>query len=114
MMKIEEELASFTGTENYYRHWMGLLYTDGVNFLVEKANCYWLLDAVVSYQHELNNKRFQIWKLEKKEDSSAVLTMQEDEGAPILIEQKIPYTNFPLESVVLWLENGVIYLPSEH
>lgn len=114
MTQIEEELAGFTGTENYYRHWTGFLYTDGVYHLAEKAQCYWLLDTIGIYQHELEDKPFQVWKLEKSKDSSAVLTIQEDEGAPVLLKQKIPYTDFPLERIVLWFENGVLYLPSEH
>ena len=32
-----------------------------------------------------------------------------------LVSQKIYYTDFPLEEgITLWVENGIILLPSEH
>ncbi len=45
----QAELAQFTGTEQYYKHLGGLVYTDGVKYLAEKAGSYWLLDIIASY-----------------------------------------------------------------
>ncbi|MCA2684625.1 MAG: hypothetical protein IM504_04025 [Microcystis sp. M038S2] len=84
-------LEQFTGTENYYKHSMGLLYTDGVHYLVQD----------------------QFWKLRVNSDHSASLTCERDEGN-IALSQEISYTDFPLESVTLYLADGVLLLPSEY
>lgn len=40
-MNLEEELNMFSGTERWYIHWTGrLVYTDGIQYLCEKAECY--------------------------------------------------------------------------
>ena len=38
--KLEEGLSQFYGTENYYKHLSGKLYTDGVQYLAKNAECY--------------------------------------------------------------------------
>ena len=111
---LEHELTNFTGTEHYYRHWLGFNYTDGVKFLAEKANCFWLLDAVGSYQHTLKDKGFQIWILKVNKDKSAVLEMREDSDTPIIVRQEIKYTDFPMEEITLYFIDGVLILTSEY
>jgi hypothetical protein len=38
------DLSHFTGTNQYYRHWaMRLVYTDGVKYIADDADAYWLL-----------------------------------------------------------------------
>ena len=108
------ELNQFTGSENWYKHWLGILYTDGVKFLAEKAGAYWLIDAIASYQKSLKHVSFQMWTLRVKEDHSAVLQMQEDSNTPPLVEQYIEYSDFPLESIRLFFIDGVLLLPSEY
>ena len=110
-MLTKPELNQFTGTENYYRHWIGgYVYTDGVKYLAEVGKCYWLIDAVFSYRR---SEPFQIWSLEAK-DNKAVLTMVEDTGRPELVRQEIGYTDFPLDYVKFYLIDGVLLLPSEY
>ena len=111
--KISEvDLSQFIGTENYYRHWTGHgVYTDGVKYLAEKAGAYWLIDAVLSYRRR---EPFQLWTLKKDDDNTAVLTMQEDSGEPTKVSQEIPFTDFPLDQIKLYLIDGVILLPSEY
>jgi len=111
---LKNELTNFTGTEHYYRHWLGFNYTDGVKFLAEKANCFWLLDAVGSYQHTLKDKGFQIWILKVNKDKSAVLEMREDSDTPIIVRQEIKYTDFPMEEITLYYIDGVLLLTSEY
>jgi hypothetical protein len=113
-------LNQFTGTEHYYRH-LGIQYTDGIKFLAENAECDWLLDAIGSYQPGLNrNQRlaeFQLWELKVAEGggfSSAVLTCTDGDSAVPVITQDIEQTDFPLPSIRLYVENGVLLLPSEH
>ena len=113
---LAEDLRQFTGTEQYHKHWLNFVYTDGVAYLAEKAKCYWLLDAIGSYQPELRKKKeipFQLWILKVK-NSKAVLTMSEDKGAKVLVKQEIDYTDFPMESIELYYIDNVLLLPSEY
>jgi hypothetical protein len=110
----EVDLAQFTGTEHYYRHWTkALVYTDGVKYLAEKAQAYWLLDLIASYQSKCKNIPFQAWKLVKTGDR-AVVNMREDTDRPEVVRQELPFTDFPFEDFSLWLIDGVLLLPSEY
>lgn len=114
-----DQLSNFTGTEQWYKHRLsGLLYTDGVKFIAENGGngngAYWLIDAIGSYQHQpkVKNEEFQLWIL-RTLNKSAVLTMQSDSGEPEIVRQEIEYTDFELPTLTLYVENGVICLPSE-
>jgi hypothetical protein len=66
--KIEQNLAQFTGTNQYYRNGIGNFnYTDGIKWLAKNAECYWLIDLIASYQPALRKSpkdtSFQIWIL---------------------------------------------------
>ena len=120
--ELEKNLSMFIGTEQYHKlSFMPLLATDGVAYLMKEAESYWLFDAIASYQPKLKKEPFQVWILEKdKTGSGAVLKGYRDysEEKPKkykpLVTQKIPYTDFPLKKVKIWVENGVALLPSEH
>lgn len=115
------DLAQFTGSENVYKHWTGrLVFTEGVQYLAEKGGAYWLIDAIASYQ---TDKRitscpelvdFQLWELAVGEDKSAKLIVHTDSNKPAAITQEIPFTDFPLERVKLYVCNGTLLLPSEY
>ena len=106
----ETDLEQFTGTEQYYKHWLGINYTDGVKYLADRAGAYWLIDLIVSYRRK---EPFQIWRLEKK-DKGWLATMQEDSDQPVLVRQEIEYSDFPLDKIELWLIDGVLLLKSEY
>ncbi|MFM6191146.1 DUF6876 family protein [Planktothrix sp.] len=128
------DLSQFTGTETWYRHFTGLLYTDGIQYLAEQAEAYWLIDAIASYQHQLKRDEylayFQVWVLsvagegERKypfllpEDGyKAVLTCWPDtpkEGVKSAVIQQIEYTDFPLIELKLYVSDDVLMLPSEY
>ncbi len=108
---VKEDLSQFTGTAKYYKHFTGsLVYTDGVKYLADKAGAHWLIDIVASYRRK---EPFQVWEL-KVADQKGVVTMKEDTDKPELVKQKIPFTDFPLESITLYLIDGVLLLPSEY
>lgn len=112
--KLKAELAGFTGTENYYKHFTGMLFTDGVKFLADKAGAYWLIDIVASYQCKLKNIGFQLWTLKVNPDKTAIVTAKEDADMPILVTQEIQFTDFPLSEIELYCIDGVLILPSEY
>ena len=102
--EILEGLAQCTCTEGYHYngiHGKNFVYTDGVKYLLEAAQCYWLLDAIFSYRR---TEDFQLWSL-KVNNGKAVLTMKEDSDRPNIVEQKIPYTDFPLDGIEFFAIN---------
>ena len=112
------DLNQFTGSENWYRHGLNrnVTYTDGAQYLAEKAGAYWLLDAIAICQ--LHEKRvaaeeFQVWKLTVREDRTATLAC-DDGNDNIVYTQHIDFTDFPLDEVTLYFANNVIHLPSEY
>ena len=88
--------------------------TDGVIALADAAGCYWLLDTIGSYQTDKRlDPYFQVWALEvNRENSSGIVRGFND--TELIISQEIPYTDFPLDKVKLFLMDGVILLPSEY
>jgi len=110
-MLKQSDLSQFYGTEHYYKHWLGCVYTDGVKYMAEKAQAYWLLDVVFSYRRK---EPFQIWELKKTGTTTAIVTMKEDTNEPILVSQEIPRTDFPLDEIKLYLIDGVLLLTSEY
>ncbi|MBI4454762.1 MAG: hypothetical protein HY644_02565 [Acidobacteria bacterium] len=113
-MALEDELGMFCGTEKWYKHFTGLLYTDGVKYLAEKAGAYWLIDLVGSYQPRLRMVPFQIWRVEAHDDRSGLVQMVEDTNMPVLVEQRLPYTDFPLKRFEFYYVDGVMMLKSEY
>ncbi len=111
--EIESSLAQCIGTEQYWKNpTLHFQYTDGVKIMWESCEAYWLLTAISSYKR---TEHFQVWELVVNEDDkTAILTMIEDTDQPILVKQEIEYTDFPLESMTLWLIDGVLILPSEY
>ncbi len=111
---LEAELAHFHGTTGYYKNFTGLLYTDGVKYLADHAECYWLIDLVGSYQPQLRDVPFQVWRIKVKDDDSALVTMVEDTGKPVKIKQEIPFTDFPLSEFEFFCIDKVMLLKSEY
>ena len=115
-----ENLSNFTGTKNYYRNKnYPFEYTDGIKYLAENGGAYWLLDSIASWQKESIIKsdqdlsQVQFWRLKVNPDNSAVLTCERDRD-DVVITQNIPFTDFPLEEITLYLCDGVLLLPSEY
>jgi hypothetical protein len=90
-----------------------------VKYLAEEAEAFWLIDAIASWQVSPKVKRdpmlqeIQFWKLRVNPDNSAVLTCERDTD-DVALTQAIEFTDFPLESVKLYLSNRVLMLPSEY
>ncbi len=70
------DLAQFTGSECWYRHPLNrsITYTDGAQYVAEAGGAYWLLDAIVSHQHDarVRAEPFQVWTLKVAADRSAI------------------------------------------
>ena len=117
--ELRASLRQFTGTEHYYEHrgvGRTMIYlTDGCKYLAEKAQCYWLFDLILSYQHrkDISNTQVQVWILKKQEDKTWTVHCT-DGNFTVLARQDIQYSDFPLDEIKIYLEDGVALLPSEH
>ena len=110
-------LAQMTGTETYHRHPLmrSLMLTDGVVFLAENAEAWWLTDIVASHQVDakVRAEDFQLWELVVAYNKG-VVTMRSDSDVPPIVTQEIEFTDFPLDSVKFYLTGKVLMLPSEY
>ena len=127
--QLRGELATFTGSEVFYRHTFSrqVIYTEGIRFLAEVAGAYWLLDELAfSYMSEQMReacaadprlRSMQFWTLHVT-NSQGELTMRADADVEPAITKLISFTDFPLETIDIWAAyNGefwTLYLPSEH
>ena len=114
--EIESTLPQFIGSQTLTPHWTGRLFmTEGVMYLAEAAGAHWLTDVVASYQGKPVRKceGFQIWELVVK-DHIAVVTCRRDTGEKPVVTQDIEYTDFPLDSIKLYVVDDVLILPGEY
>lgn len=122
--ELRAGLAQCTGTSTWFRFSIGPatlgLYTEGVQYLAKNAECYWLLMEIFTVQADerVQQEPFQVWDLGVDlEKQCAVLTC-EDGNHGELYKKEIPYTDFPLEEISLWVEYEegipVLLLPLEH
>ena len=116
-----EDLKQFTGSEQFYRNGLSRnhIYTEGVQFLAQRAQAYWLLDKIALHgSSKIARERFQVWKLTVNPDGSATLTA-EDGNDNVLRTANLSFTDFPLREIALWsvrneLNGFTIMLPSEY
>jgi hypothetical protein len=119
--ELKRNLNMFTGTEAYHRTGSRTRSTDGVVYLAQKAGCFWLLDIVDSVMH-LITEEFAFADLKVTEDErgrrgEVLIHNGHDEESPayrVFHRQKIDYTDFPLDEIRLYVQNGIILLPSEY
>lgn len=128
--ELKTNLRQFTGDLERYRHSLfpKLIYTPGIQYLAETAGAYWLIDLIASHLISPEYKRavqqdgriidLHFWNLAMSDDSTAVLTVQVDRGEDAFFRQSIPFSDFPLETIDLWVafdgQFFTLYLPSEH
>jgi hypothetical protein len=119
--ELSQELNRFNGSEVVFKNIFGLKYTEGVQYLARTAESYWLIDAIASHlvsSRKLRQEPFLVVFLRVK-NRQGRLSFHSDYDSnnpsafPSLKTQKIHYTDFPLEEIKLYVENGVLFLPSE-
>ena len=110
-----EVLTQFIGSETFHEQVMvdgsKLILTEGCHFIRETYSAYWLFDLIGSYQYKLLEAPFQVWKLTKFKDE-AVINCKDGDGK-ILVSQEIPFTDFPFD-ITIWFVEGTCLLPSEY
>lgn len=117
MSNLQTELTNFSGTEGWHRlTLLPVLATDGVKYLAENGNCFWLVDAIASW----------LPKIRATCDRMATCTLERRQNDWLLsmetyyktFRQVIEYSDFPLDKITLYLcDNGFgwcLMLPSEY
>ena len=112
------DLQQFTGTEQWYHHPIvrKVFYTDGIRYMAEMGEAYWLINeiAFLQEQPQIARTEFQRWILQVNlEESTAILSCDDGNGR-ILHSKKIEYTDFPLDEIKIYVANKVMLLPSEY
>jgi len=115
--KLKAVLRHFTGSEQVFYNPMfpKFRYTEGVKYLAQEANCYWLLDYVFSNQtiKAISEQPFQVWKLKVAENRTATIIV-EDGNYYTVKSFKLDYTDFPMDEIDLWFMERTLILPSEY
>jgi hypothetical protein len=114
--ELKAALTMFTGTVNYYRHWTHTFhYTDGVAFLAENVGANWLLDYIAAMQKRARRDpalhEFQAWKLTVSGTRGVIACLRDKDDEAF--RDVVPFTDFPLPEITLYLANSVLYLPGE-
>jgi len=77
--------------------------------MADIGKAWWLIDAIVSHQPKAMKdtmlRGMQFWTLNVHDDHSATLICERDSG-DVAITQEIPYSDFPLDEIKIWLEPG--------
>ncbi len=120
--ELKARLAAFSGTESFYKiPLLNTVITDGIQYLANKANCFWLVtDASVVAKSLMNRSSFitvDFKKLSTKKQKVlgyAAVIEYSDGNDTILETQKYHLTDFPLETIRLFFTNNTLMLPSEY
>ena len=105
--EILEGLGNYYGTLAYHRISPKLVLTDGMKYLCESAECFWLADLVNSVLYDKK-----IFSYIKRYSPVVVSVKLDGNGGAVvkigkIYEQKIGATDFPLESFEFYVaDNG--------
>ena len=122
---LKNALAEYSGSQQFFRFSAfarNFVVTEGVKFLADEAQCYWLLDVIVSHLPAViaADEEFAVVTLERDaEGSGAVFQIADDDPANVVYaRQEIEFTTFPMPSIKLYLqtdtEHWTLMLTSEY
>jgi hypothetical protein len=120
--ELLSELRSFSGGGGYTKTgFPPVLITDGVEYLCEKAQSWWLVDAIASHQasRRVAAEEFQVWNLKRSKSGSGASLLADDGNGNKIASQRIPYTDFPLPAIKLYCvrnpgQRPIVMLPNEY
>ena len=112
---IRSVLSQAYGTSQYWKVFPDLIITDGVKFMAEMCEAYWLLNEIsfMLNDKKLKGEDFIVFQLTLKGSSS--ILKAEDGNEHSLISLKIPFTDFSLqEGITIYCCDNVLLLPTEY
>jgi hypothetical protein len=114
---LQTALNQFTGTAQYWRVARQFVITDGVKYLAETLQCFWLIDAAISHLLEIGTDDWFVLIITDVQGGKATMIYEDGNGQEYA-RQEIGYTDLPLSTVRLYAvwdsERWVIMLPSEY
>lgn len=120
--EIKEQLQYFNGTEMFYS--LPLLktrFTDGLKYLANIADCFWLITDTSVIAKSLMNRSefitidFKRLTLEKQDYSGYEAEIIYSDGNDNILETHgYRVTDFPLDELRLFFVNATLMLPSEY
>ena len=118
--EVKNHAAHTAGTENWHKHWLGVLYTDGIKHLADTCGAYWLIDAVASHQPKIRKKEgreFQVWRLAQRGEGWRLDCWSDTpDKSTLLCKQDIKFSDFPeeLAPFEFWCIDGTVLLKEEY
>jgi hypothetical protein len=120
--KIKAELQHFIGSETFYKiPLIGTRFTDGIKYLADAAECFWLVtDASVIAKSLMDKSYFitvdfkRLSEKEREESQCEALINYSDGNGHIFETHKYHVTDFPLDELRLFFIDGTLMLPSEY
>lgn len=122
---LQSGMQQFYGTENYYFSPFNknVNYTDGVKWFLESAECYWLLDIIVTEVYQAAKA----WTAKEGDTFFKIETHSFDSKATIkvtstdqygsehtIFSKEITFTDLPEGNWVFYYCNNVVMLPTEY
>lgn len=119
---LKEQLSQFHGSQCIYSLPIcRTLYTEGVQYLAQAANAYWLLtDASVMGKSLMDKSRFitvdfkRYTQAKREEIGFDAVIAYSDGNGNVFTEQKYHITDFPLDELRLFFVDNTLLLPSEY
>lgn len=111
-MNLKQELAQFTGTEQYYRDYMGILVTDGIKAMMGLAKCGWLVSDIAVIVTANKQEPFIVIKIDS--NGKHAIVSYSDGNDKKIYEQEYRYTDFPEAEVKMYFTDNVLMLASEY
>lgn len=120
--QLRSNLETFTGTETFYRiPLLNTRFTDGIKYLAETADCYWLVTDVSVIAKSLMDRSYFVTIDFKKlsgemQDAMGYEAIIEygDGNGNVLETHRYHSTDFPLDELRLFFTDGTLLLPREH
>ena len=122
IQRLKEQLAQFNGSQRIFTLPLcRTRYTEGIQYLAQTANAFWLLtDASVMGKSLRDKSRFITIDFKRyspaeveTHDYDAVITYTDGNGT-VLALQQYHFTDFPLEQIRLFFVDNTLLLPSEY
>ena len=122
---LKSGMQEFCGTEKYYFHPLNrkVNYTDGFKWFLQSAECYWLLDILITEFYGVASE----WTAKEGDEFFAITVESKDSKATIkaksynyegqevdMFKKNIDFTDLPEGEWKFYYSYGVILLPSEY
>ena len=120
--KIKAKLQHFCGTEMFYKiPLIKTRFTDGLKYLAQEAECFWLITDVSVIAKSLSNRSGfitvdfkRLSEQEQFEKQCEAIIKYGDGNGNIYETHRYNVTDFPLDELRLFFVNNTLMLPSEY